>query len=267
MSLFPVILNASNYVDNSTYEFKFPSSRTFKNAKLAMNSISLYYSWRNIKEEYNNNKFSYQISGYPVTNVVIPDGNYEVQDLNQFLQNEFIKNGHYIRDTEGNNVYWIEILTNPNIYAVQLNIFETPSSLPTGFSNPANFVFPAVAARPTITFNADFGKILGLSAGTYSAASTLSTITPEVSPVSSVLVGCNLVNNEFTNPPDIIYSFTSGSTKYGSMIHVENSNLIFSDIRDGTYNSLVIRFYDNNFKKLDILDRSLIIYIIIKIDK
>ena len=261
-SLFPVILNSSNQVNNSTYEYKFPSSRTFTNAKIAMNSISLFYSWRNIKASYNNNSFAYTMPGYPITNVTIPDGNYSIAELNQFLQNTMIANGHYLRDGTGNNVYNIEIIT----YSVQVNLFNVPTTLPTGWTNPANLTLPTVATRPTFTvLNNKFGDILGLNPNTYSNANNVSTKTPEASPVSSVLVGCSMVDNQYTNPSNIIFSFVSGSTPYGSIVYAQANDLIYADIRDGVYNSLIIKFYDQSFNSLDIIDNSLIIYLVIKI--
>lgn len=267
-SLFPVILNSSNQVNASTYEYKFPASKVFKNAKIALNSISLYYSWRNIKASYNNNVFQYTMPGYPTTTVTIPDGNYSIENLNQFLQNTMITNNHYLRDQNGNNVYYIELLTNPSLYNIQLNLFQVPNSLPTGWTNPGSFVLPGNAARATFTvLNNNFRDIIGFAAGTYTDASTLSTNTPQASPISSVLIGCSMVNNEYTNPSNLIFSFVSGSTPYGSMLHVSANDLIYADIRDGVYNSMVIKFYDQSFRELDIIDNSLIIYLVIKITK
>ena len=157
-------------------------------------------------------------------------------------------------------------MTNPVLYSVQLNLFQIDPTLPTGWSNPANMTLPTTATRPTFTVLGNkFSDIIGFKPETYTGASYISSFTPQASPVSSVLLGCSLIDNKYTNPSNIIYSFVSGTVPYGSMIHSQSNDLIFANIRDGVYNSMVIKFYDNNFNALDIIDNSLIIYLVIKI--
>jgi hypothetical protein len=147
---------------------------------------------------------------------------------------------------------------------VQLNLFEVPLALPTDWSNPGSFEFPTILTTPEFYVYDNFSKVIGMNAGSY-FDSRLSDFTPEVSPVSSVLVGCSLVNNHFTNPSTIIYSFVSGSTKYGSILSVNAQDLVYSNIRDGTYHEFDVVFMDQNYKPLEIIDTSLIIYLVVKI--
>jgi len=85
--------------------------------------------------------------------------------------------------------------------------------------------------------------------------------------ISSILVRCNLINNVFSNPNDVIYSLVSHGVEYGGLISSVAPNIIFSRIPDGYYESVVIKFVDNQFRRLDILDTNLVIYLIIKIDE
>ena len=65
--VFPLIITAANAVsgNNSRFVLNFPQSVQFRNSKIAVGSISMYYSWFNVNSSaYNNTQFS----------VVIPVG-------------------------------------------------------------------------------------------------------------------------------------------------------------------------------------------------
>ena len=59
---------------------------------IALSNLSIYYTWRNIKSPYNNNKF--KISA-PTWNdeLKLPDGLYSVSDIQDYFKYIFIKHG------------------------------------------------------------------------------------------------------------------------------------------------------------------------------
>ena len=275
-SIFPIILNSTNSVqdDPSTYLYKFPrGSVNLKNASVALSQINLFYSWGNInKSLYNNSEFSIifpdgTVGGSTTYDVTVPDGNYTIEDLNRYLQKVFIDNRKYlISVSTGNNIYYMELVANPNTYSIQLICYDIPTLLPPETLDPG-FSYPTVAGqKPTLVIkNNNFGKLIGFNVGNHTTS--LSQITPQMSPVSSVLVTCSLINNKFTNPNDVIYSFVSGSTEYGRMLSIQNQDLVYSNIDDGVYTHVSIKFIDNNFNRLNIKDTNLIIYLIVRIDE
>lgn len=275
-SIFPIILNSTNAIpnDSSSFIYKFPrGSINLKNASVALSQINIFYSWPNInKELYNNNEFDIIFpDGSPATftryNVKIPNGNYTIEDINSFIQSFCITNNLYLINTSNNkNRYFIELLSNPITYSIQLICYEIPTSLPTGFSAPAGFSFPTASGQqPTmVILNNNFGDLIGFSPGGY--FSHISDKTPQMSPISSILVRCSLISNKFTNPNDIIFSFISGSNEYGRMLSVNNQNLVYSNIDGGVYTEVRISFCDQLFRRINILDTNLVIYLIVKID-
>ena len=62
---------------------------------IALSNLSIYYSWKNIKSKYNNNKF--KISA-PTWNdkFVLPDGSYSISDIQDCFQYNLKKHGEYI---------------------------------------------------------------------------------------------------------------------------------------------------------------------------
>ena len=281
MSIFPIILNQSNAVsgDSSTYIYKFPrGSIKLKSASVALSQLNLFYSWANIsKAFYNNSEFSIIFpdgspSEFAQYDIVIPDGNYTIEDINRYIQSVFITNKKYlINNATGDYRYFMEILANPTTYSIQLITYDIPNSLPSGYSEPpGGFTggFPATGTlQPSLIISSinKFGDLIGFLPGFH--FSSVSQKTPQMSPVSSVLVTCSLVNNKFTNPNNIIFSFVSGSTEYGRMMSIQNQDIQYSRIDDGLYTEVAISFIDNNFRRLNIKDTNLVIYLIVKIDE
>jgi len=130
---------------NNQLAYQFPNSVSFPNHEIAVQNISMYYSWVNINATtLRNNTFYYvwwvgsTSTQYPV---VLPDGLYEISTINKFLQFTMINNGHYIiNNTSSTNVYFAEFIINTQSYGVQINTFNVPA------------VFN-VASNTTVTYN------------------------------------------------------------------------------------------------------------------
>jgi len=175
-----IVLNSSNLVDdgqNNKLVYNFPSSVLFKDTYVAISSVAMYYSWFNIRQAYSNNKISYTWNTAVTTTyeLTIPDGLYEVSALNQFLQFEMIRNGHYVLDSTGNNVYFIEVTVNPARYAVQLNTYMVDTAeIHTGagagslkYKAPPGWdaTTSATEFNPVVTIPIQLGTLLGFRGG------------------------------------------------------------------------------------------------------
>ena len=61
-----------------------------RNKKIVLSDLSIHYTWYNIKEQYNNNKF--RLSGPTCSeDVTIPDGSYELSQIQNYFLDEVIK--------------------------------------------------------------------------------------------------------------------------------------------------------------------------------
>jgi hypothetical protein len=269
-SIFPVILNSTNFINKNTLRYKFPAgSISFKNASIALSNIQMYNSIQNIKATYSNNKiriehpFGGTETGVKTIDILIPDGSYEIIDINRLIQFHLVQNNCFLTDDKGRAIYYIQLTTNPTQYKIQLDLLDVPTSLPAGWTQGA-FVFPeAGGASPSFTVYANFSKVIGMNPGTY-FESRLSDFTPQVSPVSSLLLTCSLCRNALTNPDTILFSFVTGSTKYGSIMSINANDLIYNNVRDGTFHEMDISIIDQEYRPVEIVDTSLIIMMIIK---
>ena len=61
------------------------------NKNMALANLSIYYTWKNIKTEYNNNKFKISAPSWNETSD-IPDGSYSITDIQDYF--EFIIKKH-----------------------------------------------------------------------------------------------------------------------------------------------------------------------------
>lgn len=280
-----LILNGTNVVSNGfndTYKYSFPTGAVnFKNDQIAVSAVNMYYSWFNItsattSSQYGNNSFQYYwynnagIQG-PYT-ITLPDGYYSVADLNAYLQSIMVSNGHYLVNSVGDYVYYLELVENATYYAVQFNSFPIPTALPAGWTNPAAITFPAVATTPQLVILStnNFGTVIGFNAGTYPTPvqatnySKTSDFTPVIDPASSLIMTCNLLNNRYALPSTLLYSFTPANTAFGAIINITPPEMSFVDIQDGSYNDIIIEFRDQNLRRLRINDTQLVIMLTIR---
>lgn len=277
-TIYPLIINSSGLqanAFNNTYRYAFPQgSVQFKNSKVAVANINMYYSWFNITSTYGNNAFSFifpDAGGTTTYDVTITDGYYSVSSLNSYLQQFCITNGLYLVNSAGDYVYYLELIENATYYSIQLNAYPVPTALPAGWTNPGGLSFPLVSTTPQLVVpSTNFQNLIGFSAGTYPSPasattySKLSDFTPQISPIQSVILACTLLNNRYSNPSTILYSFTSSGSEFGTLIESSPNQYSFVDIQDGNYSYFEISFLDQDYQPITINDTNLVVQLLIK---
>ena len=237
----------------------------------------MYNSIFNINQGlYNNNFFQYQwwnSSGVLTTyDVVLSDGNYSVVDINYAMQVVMLNNKHYIYDSnQKKNIFYIEITDNITEYAFELNLTPMPTTFSSYQINPSNWALPSTQQTPRIIFSStsNFKNLVGFNPGIYPSTPSnvlyriLSDYVPMIDPVSSLIVRCDACRNMLSNPYDVLYSFTLSDVSFGGLLNERPQNLIFVDMLDRVYDSILITFVDQNFNPVHILDNQLIINLII----
>lgn len=282
-----ITINQSNVVtgsNNSTYTYNFPSTAVFNSHEIAIQSISMYYSWMNISSQLQNNTFSYTWTVGTTTttyNITIPDGLYELVDLNNYFQFVMLQNGTYLINASSKNVYYAEFLVNATGYKFQINTFPVPTSLPVGYTAPlanlsAGYLafpgFPTTTQNPVVTIPSLFNNIMGFTAGFATSANVgvgtnltyNSTKTPQIQPSPNALVGCNVVSNKYASPSSIIYNVVP-DVELAGLIKSAPNEYAWSDINKGNYNSITIQFLSSStYSPLQLLDSNLTILLLIR---
>jgi hypothetical protein len=264
-----IILNQTNIVPNSGNSqmvYNFPSTANFDNCEIAVSSINMYYSWENISVALGNNTFSYTWvtdAGNLTFECIIPDGQYEISDINNFLQYEFLRNGTYLINESNQPVWYIEMLVNAQEYAVQVNTFPVPTSLPSGWSYPVANPTTGMAGwignsstvfNPSITFPSNFNNVVGYTSGFSTSLNSgnntnLSYLSdngaPNVQPNSTLYVSVSGIQNPYAIPNSIIYSI-SPTVAFGEQIVSRPPNFTFNTMLGGTYSNIRLKFCTNN---------------------
>jgi len=288
-----LILNSTNIVQGTnnsilSYEFAGGNINLKKGQKVALASLQMYYSTFNITALNRNNTYSYRwVDGITYV-VLMPDGFYDVPALNNYLHFVMVQNGHYLVTATGAFVYLMEFNINPTLYAVEVNCYTISVAIaaanvwvlpaaPT-WVLPNNIIVPEliVPASPQA-----FGLVIGFAAGTYPNATIVgvppaqvqtpaytvtqtfvSTFAPQVTPLSSFILTCSLINNNYAVPNNLIYSFAPVGT-IGQQFSIAPNQYVFIDVLPAQYNRFNVQFIDQNFRPVAIQDPNMIIQLVI----
>ena len=150
-----------------------------------------------------------------------------------------------------------EILNNGFQYIVGFVVGFYPQGNP----QPPNP--PALVPYGTTTYGAAPTYIQAPAYTTNQAfISKDSGLVPQITPLSSFILTCSLVNNNYAVPNNLLYSFAPEGT-FGSQFTIAPNQYVFIDANDGLYTAFELRFTDQNGFPVAIQDPNYVIMIII----
>jgi hypothetical protein len=218
-----ITINTTHWVSNTNrYRFTFPTQVDLTRCRpaLGVSQIALYNSVANISAALGNNTFTITWVDATSKTFTIPDGYYDSTALNLFVQFCCAQQGWYLQSstTTSQAIYFIQITANSTVYALEVDVYVVPKTLPSGYTLPSNATWSlptATAGRfPQITFCSGLLTLLGFShsvttypssrtppsngsGGTLTTQSFLSVTYPLLSPTFCIQLGCNLVSSGF----------------------------------------------------------------------
>ena len=172
-----VFMNTENSKMSESHRFKldFTDKLNLKDPKknMALANLSIYYTWKNIKSEYNNNKFKISAPTWNDT-FDLPDGSYSIVDIQDYFK--FIIKKHdppvKIYPNKIKNRIVFKIKTG---YKLELLTPETMKLLG--------------STKKDVDKNKDGENV------------------PKLESVEVVLVHCNLVRNDYQYTSKVLFSF------------------------------------------------------------
>ena len=272
---YSLVLNSTHSIgslkNTYRYEFKQGAFKVNEGAEMCISSLTLPYSWYNVSSAYNNKTFQiiHPTSTTPTTlNITLPDGFYTVDDIDSYIKQQLYLNNFYLLDGSGNTVYYFNMVYNVVSYKIQIVFYAVPTSLPTGYTNPASMTFPTVATAPSIVISSNnFGTIIGYSAGTYgggtTSSSTQSNLVPVGSNVNAVVIRCSIIDNNVTSPSDILDSFPI-SANFGSNINYVPNFEKWMKVKSGIYSQITVSLVDEHLNDIQMLDTNVLINLYIR---
>ena len=192
---------------------------------VALSNLSIYYTWKNVKSSYNNNKFKISDTTWS-EEFELPYRSYSVSDIQDYF--EYILKKHresvdnpsirmYIKRIENRitlkikNGYYHELLTPET-----MKLLESTESKKTKDKNSENISHLEVAEL--------------------------------------VLVHCNLVNNDYQQDSRILFTFVSNKS-FGSLLEISPTNQVFLKTFNSEFHEVKIWFTDQTSKPLELEDK------------
>ena len=166
------------------------------NKKIALANLSIYYKWKNVKSDYNNNKV--KISAPTWNNTFdVPDGSYSIAALQNYF--EYIIKKHET----------IAEVSPVLIYVNEIN---------------NRIVFKIKSGYNLKLLSKETMRLLGSSSDTIDGDKN-SELVPKLESVDLVLVHCNVVNNNYQQASKLLFTFVPNK-KYGQLFTVSPETLI-----------------------------------------
>ena len=269
-----------------SYTFAGGNINLKKGQKVALANLQMYYSTFNITAANNNNTYNYTWVDGTTNAVTMPDGFYDIPALNNYLHFTMVQNKHYLVAASGDFVYFATLGINPTRYSCEINCFGMSVALaatevwtlPVGATwvIPTNFIVPEINVGTN-----NFRLVIGFATGSYPNAviagappaqtqtpayttdqQFLSSSVPQVSVVSSFILTCSLVNNNYAVPNNLLYSFNPQGT-IGEQFTIAPNQYVFIDVLPAQYNTFQVSFIDQNFRPVAIQDPNMIIQLVI----
>ena len=179
MNTIMITLNSKTN-ESSRFMYQFTDKLNLKNPNknTALANLSIYYTWKNIKSEYNNNKFKISAPTW-IDEFDLPDGSYSVSDIQDYFE-YIIKKHETIADNPPVQIY-VNKIKNRIVFKIKTGY------KPELFSEETMHLLGS--SKKDIDKNKD-GEIV-----------------PRLETVEVVLVHCNLVNNNYQQASKVLFTF------------------------------------------------------------
>ena len=275
---YPLIITKNNLVAGSTntYRYNFSSNVDMSNIDIGLGSASIWFSWRNITSAKSNNQFTIIHPATLATNVTlnltIPDGGYNISDINNYLRYYLVNNGYFIQNNStGEQVVYCKFQVNPSTYTVEFISYPLPTSLPSGFTAGSAITFPSTTRAPQLTVNqTGFGTVIGFALGTFPSSqqtiltTSASTLVPVVSDVTNVVLTLDSAMNPFAPNSKVIHSISPAGYAYASLIKSEPNEISWVPQQSGWRQSITIQLVNQNLIPLEQYDTDLTIKLLLR---
>ena len=168
-----------------------------RNKNMVLANLSIYYTWKNVKSIYNNNRFKISAPTWNDT-FDLPDGSYNIPAIQKYLE-YVIKKLEKIGKTAPTIIYTNKI-SNSIVFQIK-----------TGYKLE-------LLSKETM-------KLLGSTKDTIDADKSSKNV-PRLENVEVVLVHCNLVNNGYQQALRALFTFVPNK-QYGQLISISAHSLVF----------------------------------------
>ena len=200
-------MNSKNIKTNKPNRFKYDLIDKLDlknpNKNMAIVSLSIYYTWKNVKSTYNN---KFKISA-PTWNETfdLPDASYNIPEIQDYIE-YIIKKHETIGETAPILIY-ANTITNRIVFNIK-----------TGYKLE-------LLSKETMKLLGSTKDIIDDTKDTIDADKNSENV-PRLENVEVVSVHCNLVNNSYQQHSRVLFTFVPNK-QYGQLISISPNSLIF----------------------------------------
>ena len=191
---------------------------------MALANLSIYYTWKNIKTEYNNNKFKISAPTWNET-FDLPDGSYSIDDIQDYF--EFIIKKH---ETLSENP---SIQIYPNKIKNRI-IFKIKNGYKLELLTPETMKLLG-STKEVVDKDKNGENVLKLET------------------VEVVLVHCNLIKNDYQHTSKDFFTFVPNK-KFGQIINISPHAFKMMNSLNTEFSYVEVWFTDQATKALEIED-------------
>ena len=192
---------------------------------VALSNLSIYYTWKNIKSSYNNNKLKISAPTWS-EKFELPDESYSISDIQYYF--EYILKKHS------------ESVDNPSI-RIYVNKIENRIT----FKMKSGYYLELLTTETMKLLGSNENKITKDKNGEN---------VPHLEVVELVLVHCNLVNNDYQQDSRILYTFVPNKA-FGSLLEISATNQVFLKTFNSEFQDIKIWFTDQTSTSLELEDK------------
>ena len=191
---------------------------------MALGSLSIYYTWKNVKSTYNNNKVRISAPTWNET-FDLPDGWYNIPKIEDYI--EYIIKKHETIGETAPILSYANTINNRIVFKI-----KTGCKL-------------ELLSKETMKFFGSTKDIID--------ADKNSENVPRLENVEVILVHCNLINISYQQASRVLFTFVLNK-QYGQLISISPNSLIFLKTMNTEFSEIEIWFTDQNNNSLEIED-------------
>ena len=194
-----IFMNTENSKTNEPHRLKLDLADKLNlknpNKNMALANLSIYYTWKNIKSEYNNNKFKISAPTWNDT-FDLPNGSYSIDDIQDYFES-IIKKHETLTEDPPVEIYPYKI-KNRIVFKIK-----------TGYKS--KLLIPEM-------------RLLGSTKKVVDKDKNGENV-PKLGSVEVILVHCNLVKNDYQHSSNVLFSFVLNK-QFEQLINISQQSLI-----------------------------------------
>jgi len=203
--------------------------------EIGLLQANVWYSYYNISASYDNNTFRYY-NGTAWRDVTIPNGTYQLTDINTYLQSQMVVNGDYTFNSS----------TQENVYDITINAnYNTGNSI-VEITSGSGYILDLTTGN--------LCTILGFSAVEISVTTQSPNQVDITNGINNLFIHCSAVSTSYLNgasTSDVIYSFIPQTPPF-SLVAIAPYKVVFTPVLKNQIDSIRIYITDQFNRPIDL---------------